>query len=503
MQEILWTEQGGLPILALLQLLPLLTALLVLPLKAARTRIGLALFGSGAELLLAIHLLAGFDREQSALQFAEHLTLFGPLAYHAAVDGVGVLFVLLTALLSLLMVVYSPIRTENAPRLLALILAAEAILMGLFTSIDLGWFLLLSVGEFMVVGALIAGWSHSPEKDVALARYYQFLGTAMLLTIIGVSMLGWHHHDTSGGAWSFDLFDLAGGHLDPDIQTVIFFLLFYGLAIRIPVFPLHGWLPSVAEHGTTALAPTFLLGLKVGVYGLIRFVLPILPDAVQRWQEFVVTFAVFGTFYAALLAMLQVNLRRLLAFAVVSHTSILFIGLFSLNHLAFTGSVLLSATFGLAITGLLITTGLVYQRTHTALLDRLGGLFDRIPLIGLAFFIAGLSIVGMPGTPGFDAAHLIMEAAMRRFGALVTIAAALGNVIAAGFLLWAFQRAFLAPASGDSATSRVARTSPGEALLALILILVLLGSGFYSEPWIELVEHSFVNLDALYADSGH
>ncbi|MEW7983956.1 MAG: hypothetical protein G8D58_13205 [gamma proteobacterium symbiont of Phacoides pectinatus] len=92
---------------------------------------------------------------------------------------------------------------------------------------------------------------------------------------------------------------------------------------------------------------------------------------------------------------------------------------------------------------------------------------------------------------------------MRRFGALVTIAAALGNVIAAGFLLWAFQRAFLAPASEDSATSRVARTSPGEALLALILILVLLGSGFYSEPWIELVEHSFVNLDALYADSGH
>jgi NADH-quinone oxidoreductase subunit M len=188
------------------------------------------------------------------------------------------------------------------------------------------------------------------------------------------------------------------------------------------------------------------------------------------------------------LAVLQVNLRRLLAFAVVSHTSVLVIGLFSLGNAGFQGSMMLSVNFGLAIAGLVFMTGLVYHRTQTTLLSRLGGLFDRLPLIGIAFLVAGLSIVGMPGTPGFDAAHLVLEDAMHNFGALVTTAAALGNVVAAGFLLWAFQRAFLAASDGKRPHLEVARASFLERLLAAMVILLLLGVGFYSEPWLELIE---------------
>ncbi|MBA1332231.1 NADH-quinone oxidoreductase subunit L, partial [Candidatus Endoriftia persephone str. Guaymas] len=156
------------------------------------------------------------------------------------------------------------------------------------------------------------------------------------------------------------------------------------------------------------------------------------------------------------------NLRRLLAFAVVSHTSVLLIGMFSLNLAAFESSVMLSVNFGLAITTLLFMLGFVYRRTHTLLMARLGGLFDHIPLIGIAFLIGGLAIVGMPGTPGFNAVHLTLEAAIHRFGALVTIAAALGNVAAAGFLLWAFQRSFLAPQDETQAALKVEPTSPVE-----------------------------------------
>ena len=269
------------------------------------------------------------------------------------------------------------------------------------------------------------------------------------------------------------------------------------MAVRIPIFPLHGWLPKVAEHGSVAVAPVFLIGLKTGIFGMIRFVLPLLPEAVMQWHLYVIAFAVAGVFYAALLALTQVNLRRLLAFAVISHSGILIIGIFSLSHAAFQGAIILSVNFGLAAAGLWFMTGMVFRRTRTPLLGQLGGLFEAIPLIGITFFLAGVSIVGMPGTPGFDAAHLILEASMHRYGALVTIAAALGNVVAAGFLLWAFQRAFLAPK--PEGMREIEPVNRAEILLATILMLCLLGAGFYSEPWLELIDMSLINLSELYA----
>jgi NADH-quinone oxidoreductase subunit M len=148
-------------------------------------------------------------------------------------------------------------------------------------------------------------------------------------------------------------------------------------------------------------------------------------------------------------------------------------------------------------------SGFVYRRTRTLLLPRLGGLFSQLPVIGIAFLIAGLSIIGMPGTPGFDAVHLLLEAAILEFGAMVTIAAALGNVAAAAFLLWAFQRTFLAPLAESMPAPEIKPPVPMERVIAVALIMILLGTGFYSEPWLELLEHSFDGLTALYDGNGH
>lgn len=482
------TLPGEFPVLALLQVLPLAAALLLLRIKGDRTALAVALMVALAELALGALLYLRLDHANPAFQFAERWTPLPPLNYHAGVDGVSVLFILLTGLVCLLLVAYGPSRgLRPTPVLLAVLLAVESALMSLFTTLDLLWFTLVSALELGLIGYLLGRWATSPAKDLAMARFYQFMGTGLALLLTGTLMLGWNHADQTGGVWTFDLTELAAVSVDPALSSVVFYLLFYGLAIRTPLFPLHGWLPQVAEHGNVALAPTLLLGLKVGIYGLLRFVFPLMPEAVMEWNAYVVAFATAGIFYAALLALLQVNLRRLLAFAVVSHTSILVIGLFSLGTAAFQGSVMLSVDFGLAISGLLFMTGFIYRRTRTTLLPKLGGLFDRIPLIGIAFFVAGLSIVGMPGTPGFDAAHLMLEAAIDRFGALVTIAAALGNVAAAAFLLWAFQRAFLAPPR-EQGLRAIAPASASERLIAGVVILVLLGAGFYSEPWLELVD---------------
>ncbi|MBF0582832.1 MAG: NADH-quinone oxidoreductase subunit M [Magnetococcales bacterium] len=498
--EIPWTDQSPWPVLALLQWFPLGAAVLVSRIRGDRAAFGVSMLLATLEGVGALYLYLLFDPARPDFQLAERLTLWGPLAYHAAADGMTVLFMLLTALLSLLAIPYGwvrPFRPQN--RFLTILFIGEAALMSQFATLDLLWFVLFSVVQVGLAGYLMHLWSASPEEATSLSRFFEFMGVGFLLLVLGMLILGWAHYDATG-VWRFDLLSLMENPLPVHFQTSVFFLLFYGLGIRIPLFPLHGWLPMVAERGTVVLALVFLLGVKSGFYGMLRFLFPLVPVPVHRWQLVVVVIATIGIFYAAWLAMMQQNLRRMMAYAVISHTDILLIGLFSLQAHAFQGTLLLIGNFGLAVATLFFMIGLINRRTQTVMLSRLGGLFSRLPLIGVAFFVAGLAIIGMPGTPGFDATHLLMEAAMRRFGALITIAAALGNVASAAFLLWSFQRVFIAsPGDVSHSVQSVGRSHLLELFLAVTLIGVQLTAGFYSEPWLRLVERTAQGMAAPYA----
>ena len=495
MTEILWNQQSPYPILAILQGLPFLGFIFMLLIGRRRSAPYFAIVIASIVLLLAVDLYRRFDPSLGAMQFGEHVGIFGAFAYHAAADGLTVAFILLTAVLSLIMVVYVPARRlASQNQVLALLFAVESILMSLLVTVDLLWFLLMSALQLVPIAYLIWRWTSSPEKDLALSRFLQFMSAGLILLLGGALMLGYHHASVMG-YWSFDLFDISKVRVEAETRSIVFFLLFYGLAIRTPLFPLHGWLPIIAHRGSIALAPVFLLGIKTGIYGMLRFVFPLVPEAILEWHQYVVAFAVAGIFYSALLAMLQWNVRRLLAFAVVSHTSILIIGLFSLEHEALLGAVILAANYGLAIAGMLVMVGLVHRRTRTTRMDKLGGLFDRIPIIGVTFLLAGLAIVGMPGTPGFDGIHLMLDASIMHFGALVTIVAALGNVAAAGFLLMAFQRVFLS-SSKESNSLEIERTTKMEWLLASLILLTLLGLGFFTETWLELIDTSLAQISA-------
>ncbi|WP_300451680.1 NADH-quinone oxidoreductase subunit M [Accumulibacter sp.] len=486
MNEVLWAAQAGYPPLATLQCLPLGGALLLLIMREQDLALILGRVFAVGELVVAIDLYARIDVSTSALQFAEHLDLF---AYHAAADGVSVLFVLLTALLGALLSFYGMARQQISPvQLLSVLLLTEASLMTLLTTMNLLWFAAASAGQLALVGYLLWRWASSPEESLALSRFLQYQLFGWCLFVAGAVVLVWSHADASGGRWSFDLFDLLRTPQIGKYQSAAFYLLFYGLAVRTPLFPLHGWLPNSAGYGLIAVGPVLLLGVKVGIYGMARFLLPLTAEAVMIWQPYVVAFAMVGVFFAAVMAFRQVNLRRLMAFAVVSHTSLIVIGLFTLHPAGLQGALLLAINFGLAITVMLLMVGYVYRRTGTTALGRLGGLFDRVPFIAVAFLIGGLAILGMPGTPGFDAAHLVLEASIETFGALPTIATALGNVAAAGFLLWAFQRAFLAPRPRDVPVARIARTRPMEYFVGGTTLLVLLAAGFWPEPWLQLTD---------------
>ena len=486
MSEVFWSTQAGYPLLATLQFLPLAGGLLLLLLRGQALALILGRLFAIGELLVAIDLHARIDAARSALQFAERFDL---LAYHAAADGISVLFILLAALLGVLLSFYGMARQQISPvHLLSVLLLIESVQMTMLTTLNLLWFAAASAVQLALVAYLLWRWASTGEENLALSRFLQYQLFGCGLFVAGALVLVWSHVDVIGGRWSFDLLDLLRTPQIGKYQSVAFYLLFYGLAIRTPLFPLHGWLPNSAGHGLIAVAPVLLLGVKVGIYGMARFLLPLTAEAVMTWQAYVVAFAMVGVFFAAILAFRQINLRRLMAFAVVSHTSLIVIGLFTLHPAGLQGALLLAINFGLAATLMLLMIGYVYRRTGTTELARLGGLFDRIPFITIAFLIGGLAILGMPGTPGFDAVHLVLEASIETFGALPTIATALGNVAAAGFLLWAFQRAFLAPRPRDLPAARIARTSRMEYLVGGATLLVLLAAGFYPEPWLQLTD---------------
>ncbi|MET0063448.1 MAG: NADH-quinone oxidoreductase subunit M [Candidatus Thiodiazotropha endolucinida] len=494
-----WSTQISYPILTLLQLLPLATVLLLWLMRHHSWLAPAGIAAALLEFLLSIDLWRHYDTDMAGFQFVEQAQILPQLTYHAGVDGISVIFILLTGLLTLLITLYGLVRDlKPFYRLYMAVFAVQACLMGLFVTLNLLWFVLLSAVQIGFIGYLLWRWGNSPDKELALRRFYQFMSVSVLLLIAGTLLMGWNYSDSHNGVWSFNLLHLAQTPVSETFRSVAFFLLFYGLAIRTPLFPLHGWLPLIAEHGNVAVAPTLLLGLKIGIYGLLRFVLPLLPTAVIEWHNYVALFALIGIFYAAFLAMMQNNLRRLLAYAVISHTGILILGIFSLEHAAFMGSVILSATFGLALAALVFTTGLLFRRTHTTLLHNLGGLFDSLPFLGITFLIGGLAIIGMPGTPGFDAVHLILESAIHKFGALVTIASALGNVVAAGFLLWAFQRAFLAPRPSGRQPFQVIPISKPEVFVVSALIIILLSAGFFIEPWLTLIDKPLAALSSIY-----
>lgn len=497
-QELGWATTYSFPLLAALQLLPLMLAVLITLIGKTRLVFPVAVIGSVGVLLLAILLYLGFDQSSTAFQYAEQIKLFGFINYHVAADGISILFVLLTTFLAFVIILYGRARSLGpAGHFITLCFVLEATLISQFVTVDLLWFVMASVIQLILVGYLLRRWPTTPGSDIAYSRYLPFMAIASVLLLAATTMLGWNASDVGAGHWSFDLSELINIPVRSEYQSVILLLFLFGFGLRIPVFPLHGWLPTTLEHGTVSVVAVFLIGIKTGLYALVRFVFPLMSETIIQWYQTIVVVAVIGIFYAAVLALVQQNLRRMLAYAVVSHSGLMMVGLFSLGHEAFQGAVLLAINFGLAIVVLLFMTGFVYSRTHTAKLHKLGGLFDHLPVIGTAFLVGGLSIIGMPGTPGFDAAHLVLEASIERFGAFVSIAAALGNVAAAGFLLWAFQRAFLAQSEYEAAPI-VRPATVLERTIAVILITVLLVAGFYSTPWLDLIDKSFDAVSALY-----
>jgi NADH-quinone oxidoreductase subunit M len=408
---------------------------------------------------LSLAVFAMFDRSSGAdlFQFEERVTDWIPIIhadYHLGVDGLSLPLLVLTTFLGFLAVLVSWKIALRPREYFASLLLLEMGILGVFSSLDLILFFLFWEVELIPMYLLITIWGtgrrvYSATKFVI----YTLVGSALMLA--GILLLYFKAGPglVAAGESPFDMIALsqaAQTWLNTDMISLlpaIFFLLFVGFAIKLPVFPLHTWLPDAHTDAPTAVS-VILAGvlLKMGGYGMIRLCVSIFPEVARDYAPLLVAFAIISVLYGAAVTLRQRDLKRLIAYSSVSHMGYVLLGIFALSQVSLTGAALQMVSHGI-VTGLLFAmVGLVYERTHERNLDRLGGLARQMPIIVVVFSVAGLASLGLPGTSGFAAEFLVFVGSFSSdaFSSIqiYTALGALGIVVTAGYILWMLQRAF-------------------------------------------------------------
>ncbi len=473
------------PWLSLLVLMLPLGALLtaMMPGKEARlAALTTALLTLGVSLVI----VAGFDPQQTGFQFVEKSAWIPSLGIHylLGVDGLSVLFLPFTALLfvGVILASWNAIRTMT--RLyFALLLVLECTMMGIFTSLDTILFFLFWELTLLPLFFLISLWGSGANRRYAGVKYSLFMLAGGLPLLIGFVLLALHN---SGGL-SFSYIELLQGSRSKEIQVAVFFLLLVGFGVKIPLFPLHTWLPVVAQEGP-ATTIALLTGLKVGAYGLLRFGLPLVPEAALEFRWVLVGLGMIGVLYGAVAALSQTSLRRMLAFSSLSHVGLVVLGIAAFSPQGIQGAVFQLLNFTLIAGGLFLLTGFLHQRTGSTELLSLGGVAKSMPLLASLFFFLGMAGIGMPATSGFPAEFLLIVSVLEVHtgaGLVVLFVVILG---AASFLNF-YRKAFLGEVRHDIIRDApdLKRRELGVLLLMGILVLVF---GFYPQGMLNITETS-------------
>jgi NADH-quinone oxidoreductase subunit M len=474
--------EAEIPILSLLIALPLIAAGSVTFIPQAQFARYFALAIAGLELVLAASLFAVFDYGSGKLQLIERIPWIESLniSYVVGVDGLSVVFPFLTALLTLAIIVTSWTQIQTQIRLyLALLFLLESSTLGVFCALDLALFFLFWELTLVPIFFLTSLWGIGPQRRYAAVKYTLLMLAGGVPLLFGIILLALNHAEQLGiptpRGLSFDYLTLLHLPIAEEWRTAIFFLLFLGFAVKAPVFPFHTWLPSMTLEGPTALS-AWLTGFKLGIYGILRFAMPLVPDVAKQYAWLMGGIGAVGALYGALIALRETNLRRLLAYASLSHVGFVLIGIASLTLQGLQGAFFQLANFALVSSGLFFIAGFLHHRLGSTDLSGLGGAARPMPLMASFFFILGLALIGVPGTNGFAAEHLILIGAFKAH--LGTALIALFSVIlSAAYFLGFFQRAFL-----GTVRLEVVRAStdlrPRELLMINILVGLIFLSGF-------------------------
>ncbi|MBI5242920.1 MAG: NADH-quinone oxidoreductase subunit M [Elusimicrobia bacterium] len=473
-------------LLTWLWLAPAAAMLVVWALPSRRLSRAAALAVSAGVLAYSLWLLAPYAAGEGLLRLEESGRA-GPLGirYHLAVDGIALPLCWLTALLSALSIAASW-KADVPNAFWASFLGLESALMGVFLSRDLFYFFIFWDMALVPMFFIIGLWGSEGRRKAALKfALYTFLGSLSLL--IGLAALATFHHGATG-VWTWDMGELTRTPVMGRAAIWIYAALALGFAVKIPVFPLHNWLPD-AHTEAPAAGSVMLAGsmLKMGLFGFLRILLPVFPELSAAALPFLGGLGVVNILYGAFCAMAQSDLKRLVAFTSVSHLGFCLVGIFSLTAAGIAGGSLQMLNHGLSTGGLFLLVGMLYERAHRRGLSDFGALASRTPVFAFFFCFILLSSIGLPGLNGF-VGEMLSLAGMAQVSRLLAALGLLGAVLAAAWGLPAFQAVFWAPPGTDSVSDKIADLDLRERAILWVLLVLILWIGLYPRPLLELME---------------
>jgi NADH-quinone oxidoreductase subunit M len=478
----------------------LLTIAIFLPLAGAviiafldRQRPGpirwVALLASLLTFLVTVVLYVRLRPDTPGMQFVEvHPWIASPpVDYHLGVDGLSALLILLTGFLTPLCVLVSWTGiTQRVKEFFIFLLALETGMIGVFASLDLVLFFVFWEVMLIPMYFLIGIWGHE-RRIYAAVKFILYTMAGSALMLVGILYL----YNRTG---TFDLLRIVGELtsrplLSPGVERWLFLAFFVAFAIKVPLFPFHTWLPDAHVEAPTA-GSVILAGvlLKMGTYGMLRFCLPLFPRASREFAPMIIILAIIGIIYGALVAMVQPDLKKLVAYSSVAHLGFCVLGIFVFNIQGMEGSIYQMFSHGVSTGALFILVGLLYERRHTRLISEFGGLATSLPVYSTFFLIVTLSSLGLPMLNGFVGEFLIILGSYHS-RAVYAALAAVGVVLAAVYLLWMYQRVFYGEITNDKNKS-LPDCSALEKLILTTVVIVILGMGIYPQPFLRRMDPS-------------
>ena len=478
------------PILSVLILLPVVAALWILfapgneAARAANARVT-ALVVTLLELGLGIAIWLGFDSSTAAFQYVERIDLFAPfLSWHLGIDGIALMLIVLSVFLMPFCILASwESITKRVPEYMAAFLLMETLMIGVFASLDLFLFYLFFEGGLIPMYLIIGIWGGARRIYASYKFFlYTLLGSVlMLLAMIYMASVA---HTT-------DIPTLLAFDFDPAIQTWLWLAFFASFAVKMPMWPVHTWLPDAHVEAPTA-GSVILAGvlLKMGGFGFVRFSLPMFPDASNQLMWLMFALSMIAVVYTSLVALVQTDMKKLIAYSSIAHMSFVTAGLFVFNTQGLEGALLMMLSHGLVSGALFLCVGVIYDRLHTREIDRYGALANNMPKYALFFLLFTMASIGLPATSGFVSEFLVL-AGTYRASTLLALIMTTGIILGAAYMLYLYRRVVYGPPS----TKADVLAMPDLSLRELAIMLPIAGAvpgTMRWTPWKAIYPASFL-----------
>jgi len=480
------------PILSAIIFIPLIGALFILVITGEQKIVEknskyVAIFSSLVNFFLSIFLWYSFDTTTSDFQFVEKKNwMEGFINFQLGIDGISILFILLTTFIAPICI-FSGIHSIKfkIKEFLIAILVMETLMLGVFCSLDLVIFYLFFEGGLIPMFLIIGIWG-GPKRVYSAFKFFLFTLLGSVLMLIAIISIYWITGTT-------DVIQLLDMRIPQEYQYLLWLAFFSSFAVKLPMWPFHTWLPDAHVEAPTAGSVILAaILLKMAGYGFIRFSLGLFPVASDYFTPLIFTLSIIAIIYTSLVALMQDDMKKLIAYSSVAHMGFVTIGIFSLTKQGLDGSIIQMMSHGLISAALFLCVGVVYDRYHSRMISSYGGLVNIMPKYALVFMIFALAALGLPGTSGFVGEFLVLVGTFQ-VNIFVAVLASLGVVLAAAYMLWLYKRVIFGKMASPE-IKEMADLNKTEIYVFASLVFLTLFFGIYPEPLFNTIDISVNNL---------